>query len=102
MTLDFSNPLTVFGVLAAVLTLVTLATYGARGNILKATNEVLQDALETERNERKENETRCREQVAELRGKVATLTRDHARTVAHEIIRVFREEGVLPGGGRHD
>lgn len=98
MQVNFANPMAIIVGIGAVLALVTLATYGARGSILKATNEVLEGALETERNERTTNEGRCREQVAELSGQVKTLTRDHARTVAHEVIRVFREEGVLPGG----
>ncbi len=91
---------TVLGIIVGLAVVLGLVAYGARGSILKATNEVLDKALRTEREERKETEARCREEIAALSGKVNTLTRDHARTVAHEVISVFRDEGVLPGGGR--
>lgn len=92
---------TIVAIIAGVALLLGVVAYGARGSILKATNEVLDKALQVERAERKETEQKCREEIATLTGRVATLTRDHARTVAHEVIGVFREEGVLPrrGGG---
>lgn len=81
-----------------LIAVVASAAVIVRSSILKTTNDVLTIALNTERVERKETEARCREDLAELRGNVTTLTRDHAVTVAHEVIRVFREEGVLPNG----
>lgn len=96
--MDLADVGTIVAIAIGAATILTLLAIGARGSILKATNDVLEKAVRTEREERKETEARCREEVAELRGKVATLTRDHARTVAHEVIAVFREEGVLRGG----
>lgn len=80
--------------------LLALASRGARGSELRATVEVLQLALQTERNERVESERRHEREVAELRGQVVTLTATFARTIAHEVVGVMRRDGVLPGGER--
>ncbi len=87
------------GLFAAGLGLLVVLAAGyvvVRSSILKQTNEVLVGALDVERNERRETEARCREEVAQLRGQVHTLTRQHAEVIAREVIRVFRDDGVLP------
>lgn len=93
--MDIGDVGTAVAAVTGVLVLLGAITYGTRGALLRATNELLERSLQQERAERVATEERCNQRIAHLEGKVATLTTDHARTVAHAVIGVMREEGVI-------
>lgn len=84
------------GLLVGLIGLAGIVAYGARGSILKTTNEVLEGALHVERTERAEDNRRHERDLAVLNAKVETLSRDFAKVIASGIVEVMRDEGVLP------
>lgn len=77
-----------------------------RAGKTKATIELLQSELNVERDARIAQERRCEAKIAdanrihareigELRGQLAVVTRDFAKTIAVEVVGALRDSGVI-------
>lgn len=93
---------TLLGVAALILSLAILLPFVA-GARRKATLELLRTELAVEREARlaqdtryKEQEARCNQQIAELRGQLRVVNDSFAKVIAREVVQVMRDEGVIP------
>lgn len=82
------------GIIVALLTVAGLL--GAawpyfRGKQAQAYTELLEKSLAAERVESKEAEARCNEKIAELRGRVTTMTDSFATVIAKAVVDVVKE-----------
>lgn len=68
-----------------------------RSKTKDATVELLEQSLAITRREANESEQRCQRDIAELRGRVATLTVPFAREIAGAVVTVLKDE--LPNKG---
>ncbi len=89
--------------LAAIVVSVGVGMPLLRKKSLAATIDLLREQLSVEREERKEQEKRCREdlaneraertrEVSELRGQLAVVNRDFAKVIAHEVLGFLRDD----------
>lgn len=62
----------------------------------KATLDLVQRELEIERDARLEQEKRCEKEIARLSGRLDLVTRDFAQVISLEVVKVMRDEGVIP------
>lgn len=89
--------------LAAIIVSIGVGMPLLRKKSLAATITLLREQLDVEREERRAQERRCREdlaneraertsQVSELRGQLAVVTRDFAKVIANEVVAFLRDD----------
>lgn len=61
----------------------------------QATLDLVEQELAIEREARLAQEIRYQTEIAELRGQLKVVTHEFAKTIAVEVVRVMRDEGVL-------
>lgn len=86
---------TVLGIIAAVLALAVLLPF-VQGARRKATLDLLRSELDVERDARVEQERRCAVEIGELRGQLQVVNERFAGIIAREVVKVMRDEGVIP------
>ncbi len=89
MNLDIGTFIAIVGV---VITLALLLPF-VQGARRKATLELVEKELEIEREARRAQGIRCDEEIARLAGRLDVITKDFARVIATEVIRVLRADG---------
>jgi hypothetical protein len=85
---------TVLAVVATILAFAVLLPF-VQGAKRKATLELLREELGIEREARVEQERRCQAEIARLAGRLDLVTADFAQTIAHEVVRAMRDQGVI-------